>query len=111
MSLSNHAGSGSISFVSSFFGSLTRRYLSLDSARYFVASLVRPGDALCKPILPELWEPMLVNAGNWVPVLRGLSETGTTRIGPQRSRSGVFNASAPARGVTRMPEAQSAPAA
>ena len=23
------------------------------------------------PILPELWEPILVNAGNWVLVLRG----------------------------------------
>jgi len=42
-----------------------------DDARYFVASLVRPGDALCKPIPPELWEPILVNAADWVLVLRG----------------------------------------
>jgi len=32
---------------------------------------VRPGDALCKPIPPELWEPILVNAADWVLVLRG----------------------------------------
>jgi hypothetical protein len=54
-----------------FEGELRTHYLSLDNARYFVASLLRPGDALCKPILPELWEPILVNAGDWVLVLRG----------------------------------------
>ena len=54
-----------------FEGELRTSYLSLDNARYFVASLLRPGDALCKPILPGLWEPILVNAGDWVLVLRG----------------------------------------
>src|SRR5262245_52564345 len=52
-------------------GQLRTHYLSLDTRRYFVASLGRPGDALCKPILPELWVPILVNAGDWVLVLRG----------------------------------------
>src|SRR5262245_14070017 len=56
---------------SRFEGDLRTSYLSLDNARYFVASLLRPGDALCKPILPGLWEPILVNAGDWVLVLRG----------------------------------------
>jgi hypothetical protein len=50
--------------------------LSLDNARYFVASLLRPGDALCKPILPELWEPILINTGNGVLVLRGFERVG-----------------------------------
>jgi hypothetical protein len=59
-----------------FEGELRTHYLSLDNARYFVASLLRPGDALCKPILPELWEPILVNAGNWVLVLRGFERLG-----------------------------------
>jgi hypothetical protein len=59
-----------------FEGELRTHYLSLDNARYFVASLVRPGDALCKPMLPELWEPILVNAGNWVLVLRGFERVG-----------------------------------
>jgi hypothetical protein len=54
-----------------FEGELRTHYLTLKDARYFVASLLRPGDALCKPILPELWEPILVSAGNWVLVLRG----------------------------------------
>jgi len=27
---------------------------------------VRPGDALCQPILPELWEPILVNADQFI---------------------------------------------
>jgi len=54
-----------------FEGELRTHYLTLKDARYFVASRVAPGDALCKPILPELWEPILVNAGDWVLVLRG----------------------------------------
>jgi hypothetical protein len=54
-----------------FEGELSTHYLTLKDARYFVAKLIAPGDALCKPILPELWEPILVNAGNWVLVLRG----------------------------------------
>jgi hypothetical protein len=54
-----------------FEGELGTHYLSLPGGRYFVAKLVAPGDALCKPILPELWEPILVNAGHWVLVLRG----------------------------------------
>ena len=37
-----------------FEGELGTHYLSLPGARYFVAKLIAPGDALCKPILPEL---------------------------------------------------------
>jgi hypothetical protein len=59
-----------------FEGELRTHYLSLDNARYFVASLLRPGDALCKPILPELWEPILINTGNGVLVLRGFERVG-----------------------------------
>ena len=59
-----------------FEGELRTHYLTLTDARYFVASLVAPGDALCKPLLPELWEPILVNAGNWVLVLRGFERAG-----------------------------------
>src|SRR5262245_58188581 len=46
------------------------------NARYFVASLVRPGDALCQPILPDLWEPILIYAGNSVLILRGFERAG-----------------------------------
>ena len=41
-----------------------------------MAKLVVPGDALCKALLPELWEPILVNAGHWVLVLRGFEQLG-----------------------------------
>ena len=41
----------------SFEGDLGNHYLALKDARYFVAKLVAPGDALCTPLLPELYEP------------------------------------------------------
>jgi hypothetical protein len=49
----------------SFEGDLSAYYLSRPGERYFVAKLAAPGDAPCKPILAELWEPILVTAGNW----------------------------------------------
>ena len=55
----------------SFEGDLSTHYLSLRDAHYLVAKLVAPGDALCKPLLPELYEPVLTNLGNGVLVLRG----------------------------------------
>ena len=55
----------------SFEGELSAHYLNLKDARYFVATLVAPGDALCKPILPELYEPVLTSMGNGLLVLRG----------------------------------------
>jgi hypothetical protein len=55
----------------SFEGDLSTHYLSLRDARYLVAKLVAPGDALCRPLLPELYEPVLTNVGNGVLVLRG----------------------------------------
>ena len=36
-----------------FEGELRTHYLAFAVFRYFVASLVRPGDALCQPILPS----------------------------------------------------------
>src|SRR5262245_48404849 len=48
----------------SFEGELSTHYLSLPSGRYFVAKLIAPGDALCKPLLPELYEPVLTIIGN-----------------------------------------------
>ena len=59
-----------------FEGDLRTHYLSLDNARYFVASLLRPGDALCKPLLPELYEPVLTSIGNGLLVLRGFEREG-----------------------------------
>ena len=55
----------------SFEGDLSTRYLSLPNARYFVATLIAPGGALCQPILPELYEPVLISIGNGLLVLRG----------------------------------------
>ena len=44
--------------------------------RYFVAQLMGPGDAFRKPLLPELYEPVLTNLGNGVLVLRGFEREG-----------------------------------
>ena len=55
----------------SFEGDLSTYYLSLPGGRYFVAKLVSPEDALCKPLLPELYEPVLTIIGNGGLVLRG----------------------------------------
>ena len=55
----------------SFEGALSTHYLSLPGAGYFVAKLVAPGDAFCKPLLPELYEPVLTSLGNGTLVLRG----------------------------------------
>ena len=50
--------------------------MSLASARYFVAQLLGPGDAFRKPLLRELYEPVLTNLGNRVLVLRGFEREG-----------------------------------
>jgi hypothetical protein len=55
----------------SFEGELSTYYLSTPDARYLVAKLVSPGDALYKPLLPELYEPVLISIGNGMLVLRG----------------------------------------
>jgi len=60
----------------SFEGDLSTHYLSLRNARYFVATLVAPGDVLCRPLLPELYEPVLTNIGNRLLVLRGFEREG-----------------------------------
>jgi hypothetical protein len=41
-----------------------------------VAKLIAPGDALCNPLLPELYEPVLTNIGQGVLVLRGFEREG-----------------------------------
>jgi hypothetical protein len=60
----------------SFEGDLSTYYLSLPGGRYFVAKLVVSGDALCKPLLPELYEPVLTSLGNGTLVLRGFEREG-----------------------------------
>jgi hypothetical protein len=42
----------------------------------FVTKLVAPGDALCEPILSDLYEPVLTNIGNGLLVLRGFEREG-----------------------------------
>ena len=59
----------------SFEGALSTHYLSLPDERYFVAKLTAPGDALCDPLLPELYEPVLTNIGNGR-LLRGFEREG-----------------------------------
>lgn len=59
-------------------------YLSLANARSFVAKLVAPADGLIKPLLPDLYEPVLTNIGNGLLVLRGfarLDDSATVREG------------------------------
>jgi hypothetical protein len=60
----------------SFEGELSTYYLSLPGGRYFVAKLVSPRDTLCKPLLPELYEPVLTSIGNGLLVLRGFEREG-----------------------------------
>jgi hypothetical protein len=60
----------------SFDGDLSAHYLSLPDARYLVAKLAAPGDAFCKPLLPQLYEPVLTHLGNGVLVLRGFEREG-----------------------------------
>jgi hypothetical protein len=60
----------------SFDGELSTYYLSLPSGRYFVAKLIAPGDALCKPLLPELYEAVLTSIGSGLLVLRGFEREG-----------------------------------
>ena len=55
----------------SFEGLLSTHYLTLASARYFVAKLIAVDDALCRSLLPDLYEPVLTNAGKGGLVLRG----------------------------------------
>jgi len=50
--------------------------LRLPDARYLVAELVAPGDAPCKPLLPELYEPVLTSIGNGLLALRGFEREG-----------------------------------
>ena len=59
-----------------FEGELSTYYLTLASARYFVAQLLGPGDAFRKPLLPELYEPVLTAIGHGVLVLRGFEREG-----------------------------------
>jgi hypothetical protein len=49
-----------------------------------VAKLVASRDAFCKPLLPELYEPVLTNIGNGLLVLRGferLDDSATVQEG------------------------------
>jgi hypothetical protein len=65
-----------VSNAPSFEGELSTHYLRLANARYFVAQLLGSGDAFRKPLLPELYEPVLTNLGNGVLVLRGFEREG-----------------------------------
>jgi hypothetical protein len=55
---------------------LSTYLLSAPEARYLVAKLVAPGDALCKALLPELYEPVLTSIGNGLIVLRRFGREG-----------------------------------
>ena len=55
----------------SFEGDLSTHYLSLENARYLVATLIARGDVRCKPLLPELYEPVLTSVGQGWLLLRG----------------------------------------
>jgi hypothetical protein len=65
-----------VSNAPSFEGDLSTHYLTLMDARYFVATLVAPGDAHWRPLLPELYEPVLTTIGNGTLVLRGFEREG-----------------------------------
>jgi hypothetical protein len=60
----------------SFEGDLSTYYLTLKNGRYFVAQLLGPGDVFRKPLLPQLYEPVLTSLGNGVLVLRGFEREG-----------------------------------
>lgn len=55
----------------SFEGELGTHYLTAKDDHYFVATLIAPGDAFCKPLLPNLFEPVLITIVGGVLVLRG----------------------------------------
>jgi XFP N-terminal domain len=40
-------------------GELSTHYMMLEEQRYFVATLMQPGDALRREVLPRLYEPVL----------------------------------------------------
>jgi hypothetical protein len=60
----------------SFEGELSTYYLSDPEAHYLVAKLAAPGDVLCKPLPPELYEPVLTSIGNGLLILRGFEREG-----------------------------------
>ena len=60
-----------VSNGASFEGDLSTHYLSLEHARYFVATLIAAGDALRRPLLPVLYEPVLTGIGHGRLLLRG----------------------------------------
>jgi hypothetical protein len=64
----------------SFEGDLSTHYLSLQNSRYFVATLIAPGDALCKPLLPALYEPVLANIGHGRLLLRGFERMSDSAV-------------------------------
>jgi hypothetical protein len=58
---------------SAYEGDLTTHYMTLQDQRYFVATLMQPGDPLWREVLPRLFEPVLTNLGRGVLVLRASS--------------------------------------
>lgn len=64
----------------SFEGDLSTHYLSLRETRYFVATLVAPGEALCRPLLPDLYEPVLTNIGHGRLLLRGFERASDSAV-------------------------------
>jgi hypothetical protein len=63
-------------------GELSTHFLTLPESRYLVAGLVARGDALRRPLLPYLFEPVLVQIGHEVLVLRGFERLGDGRSAP-----------------------------
>jgi hypothetical protein len=64
----------------SFEGDLSTYCLSLENARYLVATLGARGDARCQPLLPELFEPVLTGIGHGRLLLRGFERVSDSAV-------------------------------
>ena len=45
-----------------------------------MSTLIAPGDALCKPLLPALYEPVLANIGHGRLLLRGFERMSDSAV-------------------------------
>lgn len=61
----------------SYEGNLSTAYLSLPAEHYFFASLSNPANHINPHVVPDLYQPVLVSAGNGVLLLRGFERIDT----------------------------------